>query len=171
MFPQTTIATLIHNDHLKTLESLQSLEALLRRQSDRRPPDLASGPGRAALEAVVAALATDIQCHFTFEETYLFPLLQSVGEYGITSILREEHDAIRPLAQTISDTAVAALESGSFADAVWRDFHAQGMELCEREIFHIQKEEMGLLGALGTFVDAEMDAQLSSLYQTQVTQG
>ena len=166
MFPQTQIAALLHDEHLKTLAALQSLESLLRRHPGNRTPDLAQDAIQAALRNVIAALESDIQNHFAFEETYLFPLLEQAGEFGITGILQDEHESIRPLAKDISAMAASALDDSGFADAAWKDFHGLGMELCEREIFHIQKEEMGLLGVLGAFVDPEMDAQLSSIYQS-----
>ncbi|MEW5728037.1 MAG: hemerythrin domain-containing protein, partial [Pseudomonadota bacterium] len=52
-----------------------------------------------------------------------------------------------------------------FDDASWRDFADAAHELVEREIFHIQKEEMGLLAAISALVDPATDQRLAEAYQ------
>ena len=158
------IADLIHNEHIKTMLSLQGLDALLRKNSERKPPSLEDPGLRKSLESIVRMLAADIQCHFGFEENHLFPILAGRGQGDITAFLTEEHASIRPLARIISELAATALERPGFNEETWKDFHGLGMELCEREFFHIQKEEMGLLAAIGMFIDDETDLSLSATY-------
>jgi hypothetical protein len=47
-------------------------------------------------------------------------------------------------------------------------FRDAGAELVEREIFHIQKEEMGLLAAISALVDRDTDARLAETYRQTV---
>ena len=167
MVPQPQIAILIHDEHIKTMHALQSLEMLLRRQGNRRPPDVTAVAVRAILDTVVQVLAADIQCHFSFEENHLFPVLAGQGDTGITAFLTEEHNSIRPVAREIAALATAALNGTPFTEPAWAYFHEIGTELCEREIYHIQKEEMGLLAAIGMLITAEADARLCQVYRSE----
>ena len=160
----TKIAELIHSEHIKTMQSLQGLDELLRKNSERRPPGLDDAGLRKSLEAIAKMLAADIQCHFGFEENHLFPILAERGQRDITYFLAQEHSAIKPLAHAIAEAATLALQGNGFSQEAWQDFHSQGMELCEREFFHIQKEEMGLLAVIGMFIHEEADASLTKIY-------
>ena len=83
----------------------------------------------------------------------------------MVNLLTAEHRAILPLAGGLAETAKAAIAAGAFAAADWADFHGQAMELCEGEVFHIQKEEMGLLAAIDAFVDRDTDERLAAMYR------
>lgn len=75
----------------------------------------------------------------------------------------QEHELIRPLAARIKELAVLALDGG-LDDSTWGEFKTLGMELVEREMFHIQKEEMGLVQGLSYFLDPDTDRELSLRY-------
>ena len=49
-----------------------------------------------------------------------------------------------------------------------RQFRDTGGELVEREIFHIQKEEMGLLAAISALLDEAEDTALAETYRQTV---
>lgn len=164
MFVNTRIGGLLHNEHMQTLSALQGLEEFLLRQTSRRPPDVSQPAVRDLLGRLVATLAAEVERHFGFEENHLFPLLTSRGEPGMAAFLAEEHATILPLALGLVKNAQAALQGDGFDEAGWKSFHRRGMELCEREMLHIQKEEMGLLMAIGAYVDAEADAALAEAY-------
>lgn len=162
---KTEIAALLHEEHMHTVDSLQTLEEFLANQTVRRVPDVRTAEVRGLLEGLVATLTSEVGRHFGFEEKHLFPVLVAKGEAGIAAFLTEEHATILPLAQELAGQAEKAVAGGGFTAERWAAFHAQGMELCEREISHIQKEEMGLLAAIAMYVDADADRELAALYE------
>ncbi len=163
MFSQTQIGALLHEEHLQTIGALQRLEEFLAKQGSKRQPDAAQPEVRKLLEAMLA-LAAEVDRHYGFEEEHLFTLLSNAGEVGMVGLLTDEHAVIKPLAGELAGQARTALQTG-FSAETWRVFHGQGMELCEREIFHIQKEEMGLLAAISMLVEPDEDARLAELYR------
>lgn len=114
---------------------------------------LAAGKADEALiGAATGSLADEIHRHFAFEETQLFPRLDAGGEGDIAALLAEEHAAIRSagaqfIALARSDPRAAALKP-------------LGLELAERLVSHVQKEEMSLLPALEDLLDEDADAAL-----------
>lgn len=165
MFESTRTGSLLHAEHESTMKALSQLEALLGRFTAKRPPDMADPKVRTALQDAVGCLANEIGRHFAFEEEYLFPLLSETGEGGIGEFLKEEHEAIRPLAETLVGSARAALKGDGFDGDGWRRFHEAASELVERETYHIQKEEMALLAAISSLLDEDQDAELAARYQ------
>lgn len=164
MMLQTETGALLHNDHVATIQALQSLEGFLVRQTSKRPPNTADAGVRKALQSLIDTVVNEVDRHFGFEEQHLFPLLAEKGEGGIGEFLKQEHATILPLATDLAEAARAALDTGFEPDG-WRRFHAAGLELVEREVFHIQKEEMGLLAAISMLVDAESDRRLAETYR------
>ncbi len=162
MMGQTQTGALLHNDHVATIQALQSLEGFLLR--NKRPPDVKDEAVRKALQSLIDTLTNEVGRHFGFEEEHLFPLLAERGESGIGEFLMSEHATILPLANEVAESARKGLDEG-FDEAGWKRFHAAGLELVEREIFHIQKEEMGLLAAISMLVDPAADAELAEKYR------
>ncbi|CDK97489.1 protein of unknown function [Magnetospirillum gryphiswaldense MSR-1 v2] len=164
MLLQSETGSLLHQDHMTTIETLQGLEELLSRH--RQPPAVDEALGE-RLRALAATLRAEVESHFAFEEGHLFPLFVSKGESGIVMMLTHEHRSILPMALRVAELAGQAAESG-FDDQSWRDFRDTGAELVEREIFHIQKEEMGLLAAISALLDEAEDAGLAAIYRRTV---
>ncbi len=160
MFTQTQTGRLLHDDHMETVATLQALDEVIHR--NRAAPVLDDGI-RALLERLKSTLRAEVEKHFGFEETHLFPVFVRQGETGIVMMLTQEHRSILPLALTVADLAEAALDRGFTAQS-WTDLREAGAELVEREIFHIQKEEMGLLAAITSLVDPATDASLARIY-------
>lgn len=164
MFTITSkIGQLLHQDHLQAIALLQKLEEFLIGQTSKRPPDVKQDAVANLLKDVARVIDDEITRHFGFEEEHLFPVLAGAGETGMTAFLTQEHGMIRPVAQEMGKYAREALEKGFTPDS-WRTFHSLGLEMVEREIFHIQKEEMGLLAAVSALVDPEIDAQLAMAF-------
>lgn len=161
MLSQSRTGALLHEDHMETVEMLQGLEELIGRH---RTPPAPDGALRDRLGKLEATIRDEVEKHFGFEENHLFPVFTALGETGIVMMLTHEHRSILPLALQVADLAAAAREGG-FDAAGWRDFCDAGRELVEREIFHIQKEEMGLLAAISALVDPDTDARLAETYQ------
>lgn len=161
---QTQIGTLIHTDHMATIETLQNLEEFLGR--NRKAPAVDDAT-RFFLKRLARSLKTEVESHFGFEEGHLFPVFVEQGETGIVMMLTQEHASILPLAVQVAEGATQAMEAG-FTEESWRAFADAAGELIEREIFHVQKEEMGLLAAISALVDPETDAQLAETYRATV---
>jgi hemerythrin-like domain-containing protein len=162
---QTQTGTLLHQAHMTTVETLQGLEEFI--TSNRKLPAVDDLVAR-KLKQLARVLRSEVGSHFSFEENHLFTVFIEQGETGIVTMLTHEHRSILPLANQVADLAEAAAAAGSFTEAGWGDFKSAGAELIEREIFHIQKEEMGLLAAISALVDPETDASLADVYRTEV---
>ena len=128
-------------------------------------PDVQRAEVRGALEKLVAVVNGEVSRHFGFEENHLFPVLAEAGQMGMTMLLISEHRAILPVAEAAAELAEAALAAGAFTPEAWAEFREVGMEFCERELFHIQKEEMGLLAAVAALVGPEQDAKLAETFE------
>lgn len=166
MFAQTLTGNLLHEEHVQTINTLQRLEEFLVSQTPKRIPDMTNPDVRKIFEKLLKNLASEVNRHFGFEENHLFPYLAEQGETGMAAVLMQEHAVILPMAQELAAMGQAALDGTPFTAQTWREFHERGLELCEREMFHIQKEEMGLLAAIGAFIDSDADAQLAMIYQS-----
>ena len=161
---QTQTGALLHQAHMTTIEALQNLDEFL--GSNRKPPQMDAAVA-SQLKLLSKTLRSEVENHFSFEENHLFTVFIAQGETGIVTMLTHEHRSILPLALQVADLAVAAAEGG-FTDESWGEFKDAGAELIEREIFHIQKEEMGLLAAISALVDPETDAALAETYRRDV---
>jgi iron-sulfur cluster repair protein YtfE (RIC family) len=140
------ISRRLHEEHVATLALWGRLESVL-----------AAGRHDAALlKSAAASLERELDRHFRFEETELFPRLAEAGEGDIGELLREEHETIR--AAGIRFIALAK------EDSLGKDLRTLGLELAERLVSHVQKEEMALLPALDDFIDEETDHELDSAY-------
>lgn len=171
MYPMThAVLRLLHEDHLKTLGLLDRFEAALRRQGAARAPDGTDAEAMALLAQVVANLQDEVSNHFSFEENQLFPRFSRVAEPGIPAMLQAEHEAMRALAQRLGGLWAAARDGG-FETGTWAEFHRLGKELVEREVFHIQKEEMGFLPAMDQILQPDEAAELVGLYRPQPSDG
>jgi len=159
--PSTRIGDLLHRDHMATIEALESLEHLL--SKNRKAPAFDAGLA-ATLTRLAGLLRAEVEAHFGFEEGRIFPLFLAVGQTCIVDILTQEHQTILPLAQRVAGQAEAAVARGGFVAEDWAEFRASGGELIEREMFHIQKEEMGLLAGIAQLVDPATDAGLAEAF-------
>jgi iron-sulfur cluster repair protein YtfE (RIC family) len=140
------ISRRLHEEHVATLALWGRLESVL-----------AAGRHDAALlKSAAASLERELDRHFRFEEAELFPRLAEAGEGDIGELLREEHETIRA-----AGTRFIALAK---EDSPSKDLRALGLELAERLVSHVQKEEMALLPALDDFIDEETDHELDSAY-------
>jgi hemerythrin-like domain-containing protein len=147
------VTACIHREHVETLGLLERVEAALAK-SKAPPPEAAWARLAAGLGA---NLANEIGRHFRFEEEELFPLV--TGDRDIALLLAEEHQAILALAERI----LPRLRSPA-SGAAWTELRELILELIERQVAHIQKEEMSLLPAIEDALEAEQDAELLNRY-------
>jgi len=163
MMGLTQLGQMLHEEHQRTLSLLNNLESRILGPAANVPMSPDSDDDRRQLKTVIDVVDQDVDRHFGFEEEVLFPLLAEHGATDMTEMLMQEHELIRPLAARIKELALQALDGG-LDDAAWGDFKTLGMELIEREMFHIQKEEMGLVQGLSYFLDPDTDRELSLRY-------
>lgn len=150
----------IHREHLETLALLERIEAALAKGK------AAPAPGDAGWSRLLrefdANLANEIGRHFGFEEQELFPLLADGGDGDIAALLADEHAAILALAKRMIPALRAFAAHSAAGD--WPALREMALELIERQVAHIQKEEMSLLPVLDDVLDAERDRALLDRY-------
>ncbi len=140
------ISRRLHEEHEATLALWGKVEL-----------SLASGSVDPALmRRAAAALAHELGRHFKFEEDELFPRLAAAGEGDIGQLLAEEHDVIRAAGEQF----IALVKT----DAASARLKPLGLELGERLVAHVQKEEMSLLPSLDDLLDESADLELTGSY-------
>lgn len=157
------IISLLHEDHMATLALLERVESALKGCSASAVPDGTDEALNSLLADMSDVLDKEITCHFAFEEEHLFPRFAEMFDPGIPMMLKGEHDIIRPLAARLRELIDQAA-GGKFEADAWGEFLDKGQELVEREVFHVQKEEMGFLPALQRILDPSDDEALSQAY-------
>ena len=157
------ITRTLHDEHLVTINVLERLESIFQKYGPKKTPIGDNPEITSLLGDVINLVECDVKNHFSFEEEKLFPLLGAMGDSPISHILTGEHNVILPLGGLLSELAKSARENG-FQDASWVQFRQSGVELIERMISHIQKEEMALLPMLEDIVEEDEDAELMMEY-------
>jgi hemerythrin-like domain-containing protein len=143
------ISRQLHEEHLATLKLWGRLEQAI---VAKKEPE-----ARALMKEAAAALAGEVTRHFGFEENELFTRLSDAGEGDIAMLLADEHAAIR-------DAAFEFQQLLASPSADFGELRAVSLELCERLVSHVQKEEMALLPALEDLIDDDADRELFSAY-------
>jgi hemerythrin-like domain-containing protein len=154
----------LHEEHRANLELLGRIE-----QAFGRAPRRAAGADPELLRLVAALgrqITHDVERHFEFEERELFTRMADSGEGDIAALLTEEHEAIRDVAAELAPL-VAAAAQGTLDEAGWQALARGALELTERQVAHIQKEEMALLPLLEDLLDDDTDRQLAMDYTTE----
>lgn len=153
------ICRTLHDDHMATIKVLEHLEAAFSKIGRKTPPAADDGVLGRLLNDITAVMQGEISSHFAFEEEHLFTLIEEMGDTPMLGILRDEHETIRPLAARIIEAVKSCREDG-FSQDSWAELYDLGLELAERETFHIQKEEMAFLPLLDQIVEPDADSAL-----------
>jgi hemerythrin-like domain-containing protein len=153
---QRQISQRLDEEHRANLELLGRIEKALARNADAELPALA-GP-------LVRHLEHEVGRHFGFEEEQLFPRMADSGDEDLATLLAEEHDSIRAVAEELLPLARAAASGSALAGADLATFKRLAIELTERQVGHIQKETMALLPLLDDLLDDEADRELAFVY-------
>ncbi len=164
------ILQILHEEHMNMVSLLERFEALLEKHGPASPPPPDDAETLDVLGKLETLLKIEISNHYNFEESQLFTRFATMGGEGIAMMLKDEHDTIRPLAVRITELTVGGPAEVITVDA-WREFHELGTELAEREIFHVQKEEMGFLPGLQQFLDPSEDQELVDIYKNMKNGG
>lgn len=152
----------LHEEHAATLALWSRLEQRLTARGSQWPP-AQDDATTSVLRDCAGALAHDVAQHFAFEEAHLFPRLEEAGEGDIAQLLAEEHGVIREAAERFAELQAQAVR-GALDEAGWRALRTLALELVERLVSHVQKEEMSLLPALEDLVGEEDDRALITEY-------
>lgn len=159
-FSSQTARTL-HDEHRANLDLLGRIELALGRSA--RPDAARTAALLDLLGPLQRQLEHDVERHFAFEERELFPRMSEAGEADIAGLLVEEHEAIRAVAGELAPRLREML-AGTLDDAGWQALRRGALEIIERQVAHIQKEEMALLPLLDDLLDDETDRQLAFDY-------
>ncbi len=79
------------------------------------------------------------------------------------ALLKEEHETIVPVCEQLITHIKQAL-TGGFSNESWNVSRLLALELVERLVSHIQKEEMGMLPMIDSLLDEDQDTELSNSY-------
>jgi DUF438 domain-containing protein len=143
---ERAISRRLHEEHGATLALWGRVEQAI--AAERHDPAL--------MREAAAALAGEIERHFEFEEGELFPRLAAAGEGDIAELLAAEHEAIREAAGRFMALAGE--------DPPRAELKPVALEVAERLVSHVQKEEMALLPALDDLLDEDTDRELQLAY-------
>lgn len=108
-------------------------------------------------------MAHELQRHFAFEERELFPRMVAAGEGGLAELLNEEHVLIQSVVAELAPLIEAATRSTLDAKG-WNELRRLTLELVERLVAHIQKEDGALVPLLENLLDDEADRDLALAY-------
>jgi hemerythrin-like domain-containing protein len=147
-----------HRANLALLGQVEQALARAPRSGAGRDPELARLAG-----ALARHLEQEVERHFAFEESELFPRMRDAGDGDIAGLLAEEHEAIRAVASELAPLAQSAA-AGTLDDAGWVALKRLAVELIERQVAHIQKETMALLPLLEDLLDEDADRELAFAY-------
>lgn len=154
---------LIHREHVETIGLLERLDTAFASHRPGRAPSADDRTLQALLRDVAGVVENEVGRHFAFEQNALFPILSEAGDGDIAALLQEEHAAILPLGTRLAQLAREA-QHGGFKGDDWAEFFRLGRELIERQIAHIQKEEMSLLPLLESALTDAVDIELANAY-------
>ena len=156
------IGEAIHREHLHTLALGNAIEARIFAERDR-PLDPKNAADAAFIDDLLAAIDTEIDRHFRFEEEVLFPKVNDAGLQEVTAMLVEEHAMIRTMADDLRSLARSARASGP-DPAQWTQFRDIAMDFIHATMFHIQKEEMGVIRTLSMTIGADASRAMAADY-------
>ena len=149
------VSRMLDEEHRSNLDLLGRVEHALGGAA-RHDPALAG-----LLVQFERTLEQDIERHFVFEETELFPLMAEAGDGEMAALLIEEHQAIREVALELLPLVRRAAKLDA---ADWNALKHNALEIVERQVAHIQKETMALLPLLDDLLDEDTDRHLAFAY-------
>ena len=157
------VSQTLHDEHRATVALMERLEGLIARHRVGQPPNAGDPAWSRLLSDLCGGLTAEIGRHFEFEERDLFTFLGDIGDESIAAHLTEEHAVIRPIGARLAELARTARAEG-FDQPRWDEFRRLGLEICERLLAHVQKEELALLPLLEENMDADTEARLYEQY-------
>ncbi|WP_145675407.1 hemerythrin domain-containing protein [Azospirillum brasilense] len=163
MHTDSQTGQLLHDDHHRTIDLLNTFEAYLERTTEDDIPHL-DADSRVLLATLGKEVGQDLERHFLLEEQWLFPPIAAAGAYEMTAELSTDHEALRPLVRRIARLCALALRDG-FDEESWLVFRHFGQQLIDGLVLHIQKEETALLSAVDAVLMPAQDVSLARAYR------
>jgi len=153
----TQTGRMLDEEHRSNLALLERMERAIA-GAPEATPEL-----RKLLGEFAHSMEVDIGRHFEFEEQQLFPRIEEAGDGSIVALMREEHDAIREVAEELLPLA-RQVAQGVVDEEAWDRLRLGTLELIERQVSHIQKETMAMLPLLDDLLDPDTDGELALEY-------
>ena len=163
METDSQIAHVLHDEHKRIMTLMKRLEGIARGSWGSTVPDIADDDIASLLTDLDTELAGASEHHFQFEEVKMFPALIAVGDVTVPYQLRQEHDLLRNLSEFMIPSVELARRQGFTADS-WSEFRDLALELAEKHISHIQREEAAMLPALQGLFAEQRDDELVTQY-------
>jgi hemerythrin-like domain-containing protein len=147
----------LDEEHRANLELLLQVEQVLARPTPAGTEPIALA-GR-----LLHAVEHEITRHFGLEEREIFPRMEAAGEGDMASLLLEEHDTIRAVANELLPLLREATRQ-TLDGAGWTRLRRGALEFSERLRAHIDKETLAMLPLLEDLLDEETDRELAFNY-------
>jgi hemerythrin-like domain-containing protein len=160
MRPSSETGQILGREHRDNLALLARVEQTLQRTPAGGTLD---GEAVRLLKSLGEHMAHDLARHFAFEERELFPRMLAAGEGDLAELLGEEHDAIRAVAAELAPL-VAAAAGGTLDGQGGNALRRLALELVERLLAHVDKEELSLVPLLDDLLDDDADRTLALAY-------
>jgi len=167
MHATTKTGRLVHDDHDRTTELLNRLEAHLKQAETRGIPPIADPEVRTLVGDLNGLLEHELGPHFDFEEQQLFPLVAEAGGHEMVQHLWDEHVAMRPVGRRLQRYCALALAEG-FDEESYGAFVHFGWDLLEKLEHHLQVEETSFLMAVEALMLAnpDIDERIAGTYRS-----
>ena len=159
---------LLHEEHVATLDIVNKLEVRIGNGKWDRRLEPSNAADRVLLEELLAMMDSEVRHHLPFEEKALFPRLDEFWFEDVTNMLFDEHEAIRSLVSSLRPLTADALAAG-FKQDKWTIFFSLLADLASLIIFHIQKEEMGVISRLPMLLGPEGCEEMAAAYTAFLT--
>jgi hemerythrin-like domain-containing protein len=160
MNPRSETGQILGREHRDNLALLARVEQSLQRPGSGGELDADTVR---LLVSLGAHTASDLARHFTFEEQELFPRLVDAGQGDLAELLADEHDAIRAVVAELLPL-VGAASNGTLDAVAGSRLRRLALELVERLLGHVDKEEMSLVPLLDDLFDEDTDRALALAY-------
>lgn len=156
---EKNVNRILHDEHMTILNLLNRFDALLAGVEGDRTPDVQEAETNRLLNELVTALEQHVDRHFRFEEEALFPELEEAGEGDFIEALREDHEALQPMAKKVTALVRSALGQGLSGDQ-WQELVQIGRAYVQDLTVHAEREEVALLPMLELQLDNGKDTML-----------
>lgn len=157
------IGQVMHDEHDATIALMARLRQVIAQYPKGSSPDTDDLVLTRLLTDLSAAIESELNRHFLFEEKELFSYLTVYGDEAIATHLMDEHVAIRRVGSILAVLAREGRVRG-FDMVRWAEFRRHSRGLCDLLEAHVQKEETALLPAIDELMDSETEMRLYEKY-------
>jgi iron-sulfur cluster repair protein YtfE (RIC family) len=160
MIPSRQTSRALYDEHQGTLELLGRVVRVL---APNAPVTTADAQTVRVATALGEHLRHDLRRHFAFEEDVLFARIADAGGGDLRDLLAEEHETINAVVAELVPLCASAAAAELDA-AGWSALRRGALELADRLMAHIEKEDGALLPMVDDLLDDETDRELAFAY-------